>query len=85
MIYLADGRLRQQCVYSVQQSWGACSRHVIHHDCHAAVKERIKKLIQDGATEENFSKALQAAADADGGADVVFVDRERIKLGPKWT
>jgi hypothetical protein len=41
--------------------------------------------IELGATEENFSKALQAAADADGGADVVFVDRERIKLGPKWT
>jgi hypothetical protein len=42
--------------------------------------------IELGATEENFSKASQAAADADGGhADVVFVDRERIKLGPKWT
>jgi len=41
--------------------------------------------IELGATEENFSKALQAAADADGGADDVFVDRERIKLGPKWT
>jgi hypothetical protein len=41
--------------------------------------------IELGATEENFSKALQAAADADGGPDVVFVDRERIKLGPKWT
>jgi hypothetical protein len=42
--------------------------------------------IELAVTEDEFSKALQAATDPhEGQADVVFVDRDHIRLGPKWT
>jgi hypothetical protein len=38
--------------------------------------------IELSLTEDEISKALRAAAEQ---SDIVFVDRDYIKLGPKWT
>lgn len=39
--------------------------------------------IELGATEEDFCKALKAAAEACGQAEIVFTDSDHIKLGSK--
>ena len=39
--------------------------------------------IELGVTEEDFCKALNAGAESDGPAEIVFLDADHIKLGSK--